>query len=54
MLLRLTACALLLHGLGRNTQAMRYLQYRLERAGFEVFNIMALNYAPVPQLCITL
>ena len=29
----------LLHGLGRSTQAMYYLQYRLEHAGFEVFNI---------------
>ncbi|HID44311.1 MAG TPA: alpha/beta fold hydrolase [Chromatiaceae bacterium] len=29
----------LLHGLGRSTQAMRYLQYRLENAGYEVFNI---------------
>ncbi|WP_457668601.1 esterase/lipase family protein [Thiolapillus sp.] len=29
----------LLHGLGRSTRAMLYLEYRLEHAGFEVFNI---------------
>lgn len=29
----------LLHGLGRSTSAMRYLQHRLEKAGYEVFNI---------------
>lgn len=29
----------LLHGLGRHPRAMHYLEYRLTRAGFEVFNI---------------
>ena len=29
----------LLHGLGRDTRAMRFLQYRLEQAGYETFNI---------------
>ena len=29
----------LLHGLGRDTRAMRFLQYRLEQAGYETFNM---------------
>jgi pimeloyl-ACP methyl ester carboxylesterase len=29
----------LLHGLGRGTRAMRFLEYRLEQAGYETFNI---------------
>lgn len=29
----------LLHRLGRSTRAMAYLQHRLERAGYETFNI---------------
>ena len=29
----------LLHGLGRDTRAMRFLQHRLEEAGYETFNI---------------